>query len=440
MKTSMRLRQSIFTSVGLLLCVGGSPASAQSSDEISALQAQVTALQAQIDALVEASKTQPKPENTPEISKAEPASALTTPDKMFEWNIRGRLFADTAWINDSDNSADIHASEMRAARIGVEGKAWGNVKYIIEADFADNDLDVKDAYLQWQGPVNITMGQFKTPNSLEEITSARHTTFMERSTFTDAFALDRQIGINLSVGNDNAQFTAGIFQGGNSVANDDEGLTVAARGHYALELQESGLVHVGGSFRHRNAGDDQSDFRYRVRPPIHLSDRFIDTTSISESDTFYGLELAALFGPFHIASEYAIQDVSLSAPLAGQKNPSFSGYYLEAGWFLTGEQKGYKASTGVFDRPKVNKPVHDGGFGAWQIAARYDVTDLTDEGIFGGEQENITLGVNWYLNRHSRIMANYTWSDISEAFLVAANGADGENQVDAFGLRFQVDW
>ena len=422
------------------LYVGGSPASAQSSNEITALQAQVTALQAQIDTLVEASNHKAVADETPVISKAEPASALRTPDKMFEWDIRGRIFADTAWINDSDNTANIHASEFRAARIGVEGKAWKSVKYILEADFADNDVDVKDAYLQWQGPVNVTMGQFKTPNSLEEITSARHTTFMERSTFTDAFSLDRQIGVSLSVGNDNSQFTAGVFQGGNGVANDDEGLTVAARGHYAFDLEESGLVHIGGSFRHRNTGDDQSNFRYRVRPPVHLSDRFIDTASISESDTFYGLELAALFGPFHIASEYAVQKASLSAPLAGQDNPAFSGYYVETGWFLTGEQKGYKASTGAFDRPKVNNPVHDGGFGAWQVAARYDVTDLTDEGIFGGEQENITLGVNWYLNRHTRIMANYTWSDISDAFLVAANGADGENQVDAFGLRFQVDW
>lgn len=444
MKTKTFLRPSLTTTVptvvGLLLCLGGTPAFAQSSAEIAALQAQVAALQAQIDALVEASAKQATADETPQISKPEPASALTTPDKMFEWNIRGRIFADTAWINDRDNSADIHASEFRAARIGVEGKAWKTVKYILEADFADNDLDVKDAYLQWQGPVNVTMGQFKTPNSLEEITSARHTTLMERSTFTDAFSLDRQIGVSLSVGNDNSQLTAGIFQGGNGVANDDEGLTVAARGHYALELQESGLVHIGGSFRHRNAGDDQGDFRYRVRPPVHLSDRFIDTTSLADSDTFYGLELAALFGPFHIASEYAIQDVSLSAPLPGQKNPVFSGYYLEGGWFLTGEQKGYKAETGVFDRPKVNKPVHKGGLGAWQVAARYDVTDLTDEGVFGGEQENITLGVNWYLNRHTRIMANYTWSDISDAFLVAANGPDGENQVDAFGVRFQVDW
>jgi phosphate-selective porin OprO/OprP len=410
-----------------------SSALAQGGADIEALQAQIDALQAQVDAIKQ------NQEATPEVKKAEPAPEMRTRDKMFEWNLRGRIFADKAWVNDSDNSANIDSTEFRAARLGIEGKAWKTIKYKFEADFIDNEVDVKDAYLEWQGPITLTMGQFKTPNSLDEETSARHTTFMERATFTDAFGFSREIGVAVSVGNDTTLFKAGVFQGGNGTANDDEGYTIAARLHHSFEL-EDGFAHVGASFRHRDVGDDQSDLRYRVRTPIHLSDRFINTDRIADSDTFYGIEAAAIYGPFHVAGEYGIQEANLSAPAAGQSDPSFDGYYLEAGWFVTGEQKGYKGSSGTMDRPKVNSPVHEGGLGAWQIAARYDVTDLSDEGIFGGEQENITFGVNWYLNRHTRIMANYTTSDVKDAFLVAANGADGENDIDSFGLRFQVDW
>lgn len=440
MKTTKTVSQAAFAAVLLAGTALIAPAHAQTADDIQTLQAQMNSLQAQIKALKAQQEKAGASEDTPNVKKAEPAAALGTRDGLFEWNLRGRIFADTAWINDSDNSADIHASEFRAARLGIEGKAWKTIKYKFEADFADQDVDVKDAYLEWGGPVTVTMGQFKTPNSLDEQTSSRHITFMERSTFTDAFGFDRQIGLGLTLGNDNGAFKAGVFQGGNGTGNDDEGLTFAARGHYAFNLSDSGLVHVGGSLRFRDVGDDQGDFRYRVRPPAHLSDRFIDAGSIADSDTFYGIELAALFGPFHVSGEYGIQEADLSAPAPGQSDPSFEGYYLEAGWFLTGEGKGYKASSGTWDRPKVNNPVHEGGFGAWQIAARYDVTDLSDEGIFGGEQENLTFGVNWYLNRHSRIMANYTNSDVKDAFLVAANGADGANDIDSFGLRFQVDW
>lgn len=438
MQNSKTLKTALLAATLLAGTAIGTPATAQTAADIQALQEQMKALQAQIDALKE--QQERAEASAAKVKKAEPASVVSTSDGEFEWNIRGRLFADTGWVNDSDDSANIHASELRAARIGVEGKAWKNVKYIIEVDFADNDADVKDGYLRYEGKTfDVTMGQFKTANSFEEITSARHTTFMERATFTDAFGFDRQIGLEIGFGNDNGKFSAGVFQGGNGVGNDDEGLTFAARGHYAFEL-EDGWIHTGASFRHRDVGDDQSDLRYRVRPPIHVSDRFINTGRIAESDTFYGVELAGVMGPFHVAAEYGVQDTNLRAPAAGQDDPSFTGYYLETGWFLTGEQKGYKSGAGTWDRPKVNKTVREGGLGAWQIAARYDVTDLTDEGIFGGDQESITLGVNWYLNRHSRIMANYVMSDVKDAFLVAANGADGANDIDSFGLRFQVDW
>lgn len=438
MRHEKKLTKAAFVAALLVGTALSAPAQAQSAADLQALQNQMKALQEQIDALK--AEQEKSVAAAAKVKKAEPASAMSTSDGMFEWNLRGRLFADTGWVSDSDNSTDIHASEMRAARLGLEGKAWKNVKYIIEVDFADNDADVKDAYLRYEGKAfDFTMGQFKTANSFEEITSARHTTFMERATFTDAFGFDRQIGLEASFGNDNSKFSVGVFQGGNGVGNSDEGLTLAARGHYAFEL-ENGWIHTGASFRHRDVGDDQSDFRYRVRPPIHVSDRFINTDRIGESDTFYGVELAGVSGPFHAAAEYGIQESNLSAPLAGQDDPSFTGFYVEAGWFLTGEQKGYKSGAGTWDRPKVSKPVHEGGMGAWQIAARYDVTDLSDEGIFGGEQESITLGLNWYLNRHSRIMANYVMSDVTDAFLVAANGADGANDIDSFGLRFQVDW
>lgn len=435
MKTGIRA-----AAAGLTVAIGmAATAQAQTRDDIQTLQAQINSLQAQLRSLEKKTEEAADLDSVPEIKKAEPAPEMRTRDKMFEWNLRGRIFADKAWINDSDDSANIDASEFRTARLGIEGKAWKSVKYKMEADFADNEVDVKDAYLEWGGPVSITMGQFKTPNSMDEQTSSRHITFMERATFTDAFDFARELGVAIGAGTDTASFTAGVFQGGNGAGNEDEGYVIAARGHYAFEL-ENGWAHVSASFRHRDIGDDQSDLRYRVRPPAHLSDRFINTGRIADSDTFYGIEGAVIYGPFHAAAEYGIQEANLSAPAAGQSDPTFEGYYIEAGWFVTGEQKGYKGSSGTMDRPKVDAPVHEGGLGAWQIAARYDVTDLSDEGIFGGEQENITFGVNWYLNRHTRIMANYTTSDVKDAFLVAANGADGANDIDSFGLRFQVDW
>ncbi len=106
--------------------------------------------------------------------------------------------------------------------------------------------------------------------------------------------------------------------------------------------------------------------------------------------------------------------------------------YAEVGYFLTGENNGMSLSKGSWGRPKVNKSVYEGGMGAWQLVAKYDMIDLNDRGMAGGEMNTWILGVNWYLNRFTRVMANYSTSNIKHASL--------DRDVNSFGLRFQVDW
>jgi phosphate-selective porin OprO/OprP len=412
-----------------LSVVAVQPANAQSVEE---LKAQLAALAKRIDDL---EKKQDK--KAPVVKKSEPAFALGTKDGLFEFNVRGRIYADAGWGSDDDGTMDYDATEFRTARLGIEGKAWKNVKYKFEADFADNEVDLKDVYLQYKSEVGSwKFGQFKTPNSLEEQTSSRHTTFMERSSFTDAFGLARMLGVGYGNGGDNWTFNAGVFRGSAGSDSADEGETFAARVTYGNKM-DNGAWMLGASTRFRNVGD-QDLLRYRQRPHNHLSDRFVATSRISEKDTMFGLELAGQMGSFHVASEFA----SLSANDGGSqgRDATFSGGYIEAGWFITGESKPLKLSKGTWDRPKVKNPMNKGGMGAWQLAAKFDYIDLTDNGVFGGEQETFILGANWYLNRHSRFMVNYSHSSIKEAFDVEANGADGENGVDTLGVRFQVDW
>lgn len=371
--------------------------------------------------------------------KWEPAPSISSPDGRFEMNIRGRIFVDTAWANDSDDSMNLGATEFRTARLGVEGKAWKDVKYKFEADFAGGEVELKDAYLQWSGPAKFTLGQFKTPNSLQEQTSSRYITLMERASFTDAFELSRMIGFGVGFGGDDWTLNGGIFRGADSVDNEDEGVTLASRLTKGFKFGDTQL-HVGTSFRYRDNGDDQADLRYRQRPHQHMSDRFVATSRIADSDSMYAVEAAAVMGSAAIQAEWATLKANLAAPAAGVADPSFSGGYVEASFFLTGEARKYDAKKGSFQRPNVNNPVFEGGTGAWQLAGRFDRIDLSDQQVFGGEQNTYVLGVNWYLNRHARLMLNYSHSAIKNATDVSANGADGTNSVDAVGLRAQIDW
>ncbi|MBM7092997.1 hypothetical protein JTP67_31735, partial [Streptomyces sp. S12] len=79
-----------------------------------------------------------------------------------------------------------------------------------------------------------------------------------------------------------------------------------------------------------------------------------------------------------------------------------------AGWLLTGEKPGFSARSGVWTPTRVLRPVEAGGYGALELAVRYDRYDFTDAAR-GGEGDAWTLGVNWYLNDWSRLMLNYVF-------------------------------
>ena len=63
-------------------------------------------------------------------------------------------------------------------------------------------------------------------------------------------------------------------------------------------------------------------------------------------------------------------------------DPTFDGYYVQAGYFLTGEHRPYVFGRGGFGRVKPKSIFgKDDGRGAWEIAARYSTLDLTDGAV-----------------------------------------------------------
>lgn len=424
----------LLSATAMSLALAPMGAQAQSQQD---LQIQINAMQFQLEAMQK--QLESKGSGDDVKVKWEPAPSISSPDGKFEMNLRGRILVDSSWISDDNNTIDTKATEFRAARLGIEGKAWKTVKYKFESDFADNSVDVKDAYIEWKtGPgIKLTVGQFKTPNSLDEASSSRHISVMERASFTDAFELARRIGVSVGMGGDDWTAKIGAFRGSNGIDEENEGSEYAGRFTYSPKFNDV-QTHIGGSFRVRKAGD-QSDFRYRQRPHQHLSPtRFVNTDRIADKDFFYGAELGAIAGPFWAVAEYSA--LKADTDDAVLDDPTFTGGYAEVGYFLTGETRGYKADKGAWDRPKVNNPVNEGGMGAWAVTARYDTIDLTEPSYQGGDQDSIIVGVNWYLNRHTRLMLNYNHSSVKNAFNVAANGIDGKNKIDGFGLRAQVDW
>ena len=286
-------------------------------------------------------------------------------DGAFKFQVGGRVMVDTA-IYDKDKTSLGSGAEIRRARLFAKGTVYNDWFYKAQIDFAGNDVSLKDLYLGYNGfdAVKITLGHHKEPFSLEELTSSKYITFMERG-LPNALSPGRDTGISVSTHGDRWGARLGYFYDGveNDNSPDAQGWGVTGRVHFAPLLENGNLVHLGAAASYRGDGDDE--VRFRERPESHVTGtRLVDTGTISDysNQTLLGAEAAAVFGPLSLQGEYMQTSVDVDGP---GSDPDFSGWYVFGSYFLTGEQRPYKASHGTFVRVKPKSIVGQGGHGAW---------------------------------------------------------------------------
>ncbi len=431
-------------------------AAGDASDEVAL---ELARLQAQIDELKQASKTSQEPIYVyPEESPAKACSPSAS-SKFPTVRLTGFFQADTAWFHQSErNIAAVSdaedGSDFRRARLAAVGNVWDNVAYSLEMDFGfpgrpsfmDVWVDMEDVI----GDANLRVGQFRQPIGMEGLTSVKELTFLERSL---PFALIpfRQVGaVAYGTASDDLmtwavsgfRFPTDVYGGS---VGENGGYGTAARVTGLLVDREPGNVrfHVGGAYSFIDPSNDL--FQYRSQPEVFVSETgggvpaavavntpfFVDTGIIdAEHTNLFGAELAASAGSFYAQSEYLVSVVDQ----IGGPTVALPGAYAYAGYFLTGEQRSYDKKNGVFGDVVPNCSVgKDGGLGAWELAVRYSYLDFNDANVQGGRLSDITAGVNWHWNPHTKFQLNYIHAMLDSP-------VNGNSDASIFAMRAHLDF
>ena len=370
------------------------------------------------------------------------APEITAPGG-WSFKPRGRIQYDVGHVSRPSGISDDglgFSNELRRARIGVEGDMPGGFGYVFEIDFAEGEVEVTDAILTYEASdsIGLTIGQHNNFQSLEELTSSRFSSFIERAAFTDAFGFERRVGLSGTFERGDLLAQGGVFTDNvHELDDSNDSVSVDGRLVFSPKLGETQL-HFGGSAHWRDVGDadEIGTVRYRQRPLIHSTDvRFVATPALAvENETSYGLEAAIIHGPFHAVGEVHWLEAETLDP---GSSPTFFGGYAEIGWFITGESRGYRS--GKFDRSRPTRSVEEGGIGAFQVNLRYDHLDLSSGEIIGGTQNGIMASLVWVPTDHVRFMINYAHLDYDDAAIPAAGG-DRSYGVDVIGARAQIDF
>ena len=398
---------------------------------------------------------------------------------------------------------------LRRARLGVEGTFFKKTDYKFEYDFTrGNGLNaggITDAYIRYNfsKPLSVKVGAFKEPFSLEEATSNRYISFIERNmsvnTFVDNlntyklgiganYATDRwQIGSSLQTegaGGYNAYGNNSLTGSTGSAINTNGGVNRNGGGgdtSWEVNTRVSGVpwmasktkfLHAGASGSFININNNySSNGTYSNGGLIYANglggnvDRssILSTGNLTSTGnennaaarqvnnvTRFGAESALVYGPFSAQGEYIQTNVSGK----GYDNAVLSGAYGYVTYFLTGESRNYKAKTAAWDRLKPNRNFDmKGGLGAWEVLAGYDWMNLNSGGVLGGEANVVKGGINWYPHSHLKVMANYLHpmnidtagqQGYKQGGTPANTTTQGEAfngaSLDMFETRVQVDW
>lgn len=388
------------------------------------------AAEAKIPASAKAAETPKAPENDVKITMS-PAPKFETADGAYSFKVGGFAQVDAGtFIDDRKDHPD--GTNVRRARLSVSGTIARDFNYKIENDFAGNASGLTDVYLEYAGlkPISFMVGQFKEPFGLETLTSDLFTDFVERSS-TNLFSPDRRIGAMVSANGELAPigfWTASLGGFGSGTAStastDDEARDITGRLTWAPIANKTEALHFGVAGSHRIPDASTNSFSFSSRAENQLSsassDLAVNTGNITNVDSvnLLGLEAAAVYGSASLQGEFVRAAVNRNTGI----EPTFGGYYVEASYFLTGESRNYNAATGKFDRvkPKWAFSPSKGGWGAWQVMARYSDLDLNDKTFHGGELRDTTFGVKWLPNSNIMITANYIMSN-TDNFAVTPN-------------------
>lgn len=447
------------------------------------LKAQIKVMQERLQSLETKSSA---PTAAPAPAAAAPAAKPAAPATQIRWEgsprfteasgatfkLRGRLLIDGVNVNVDRDSGPTYKSRQYRARqvfLGAEGQFAG-FAYRIEGGAANGGAwGWDDAVIEYRtkNGLLLAVGNQKV-GGLENLTSVKNITFMERGPFGDltdnAFVLSAQatkIGTNWSLRGalqGDSINKADVSSGAYSANNAKERSGFMVRGTYAPIMTADDAVHLGVSLRQRDSGGE-TGFTYAAaantayRPQTSAGGVLLSTGAVGKSDTTVAAEAAWKHKTVSVQGELARIKVNRvtttqSAANGGKDFNIVTGYAL-ASWFPTGETRPYNAS-GQFGKVKVLNPIDKGGKGAFEVAGRYDYADLTkmspnavtalasQPGLAtAGTYKGVTAGVNWYPYSNVRFMANVTKAKVNNRRIgTVENDAD----VTVVQARMQIEF
>ncbi len=500
-----------------LIAIGLLPGVAQANDseELEQLRALVQELKQEVKGLkqdlggkvqaLEKSNDQvvAKQKEAPVIKASEEGFGIKSSDGAFEIKMRGQIQLDGRFFPGGDgfasgntDDAAVRASDtflVKQFRPILQGTVFGKYDFLLVPDFGNNKTAIQDAYVdaRFTPWFQVKAGKQKVPFGLERLQGDADGKFIERG-LTSNIAPNRDIGIQAHgiVGDEMLDYAVGIFDGALDGSSTDSFTTTdtdnnsdkefVARafskpfknagpkflkglgiGFAATYSDQRGEGFVSGTSvtssqanltGYKSALGQLSFFSYRTTTVSAT-----DSATYADGNRFrWSPQFTYYNGPFGLMGEYVRVSQDVTRDKNGRQHATLDNdaWQIVASWMLTGEDASYKY-------PKVKTPFDSdkGGWGAWELVARYSELDIDNEAFAlrgtgttatqqgrsfanpltaASKAEAWALGVNWYLNKSLKLSLDYEDTSFDGGWTDAAGNLTDRPDEKALSGRLQI--
>lgn len=230
-----------------------------------------------------------------------------------EFKVGGRLMFDLDSYDDFWGGEDAEENEIRRSRITLIGKSGRNwsYKFTVNIDHEDSQASVDTGYLKYSSnPMFAILGKHKRPGMLEERTSTKWISTIERSIINElsgAFLGKPDFG-GVSVGfatQGDLPMSGAIGVFDDEIEEDDGGdvYGVGARFSIMPKFDDNSFLHAGASLY--TVDYKGNTYRMRSHMGVHTAGYPFETNSHATDDIDQiGVELAYVNGPFSLQGEF----------------------------------------------------------------------------------------------------------------------------------------
>lgn len=337
----------------------------------------------------------------------------------FTWRLIGRVFFDGGFfMNDSVTSS----FQVNDIRLGAQFRFLKDWEAKIELGYGDSKISLKDIYLNYSmGEHSIRAGYHYEPFGNARVGTSNYR-FLTDAASDKTLGNKRKLGVSYSYNHKWFNFMGGIFSDGDIEKSKplDQGYALTAKLVGRPLMADKKLIHIG------------------VAPRFSRSEKEVDFTGglptdlLSKNDNLYveadidqvinqwklDLELILLYNKWYLQGQYFL--VHLNRFAVGNYNAE--GAYIQAGYMILGAEHNYNAKTGMIVNPAPK---------SLEALIRYNILDLNDAGVRGGQLSDITLGMNYFVNKYIAVKINYTY------MMVGSSAPQGKDNLGLIQARLQ---